>query len=92
MEPGAKIDGFKYIPGDGYGEWTYESDNGSVKGLMACAYNKSINGIHQVLVNSKDAQPPSPCKIEECVPFKAGAFEYTLPKNGTAPAAGAWSY
>ena len=89
MEPGAKIDKFKYIPGDRYGEWTY--DDGNVKGLMACPYNKGINGIHQVLVNSKDAKPPS-SKVEDCVPFKAGAFEYTLPHNGTAAAAGAWSY
>lgn len=76
--------GFKYTPGTEYGKWDYQADG--IDGFLACPYN---NGIYQVFVNSPNTQPPRGQKLDACLPFTAGAFEYDLPGNVTAAA---WQY
>ncbi|KAJ5253467.1 hypothetical protein N7505_012130 [Penicillium chrysogenum] len=84
IDSGSKTGGFKYVPGDRYGQWEYQGDG--FDGLLACPYN---NGIYQVFVNSPDVKPRQGVKSDTCVPFTAGAFEYRLPANATAAA---WEY
>ncbi|CAG8216132.1 unnamed protein product [Penicillium nalgiovense] len=84
IDSGSETGGFKYVPGDRYGQWEYQGDG--FDGFLACPYN---NGIYQVFVNSPDAKPRQGVKLDTCVPFTAGAFEYRLPANVTAAA---WEY
>ncbi|KAJ5334425.1 uncharacterized protein N7506_008208 [Penicillium brevicompactum] len=83
IKPDDLTDGFKYVPGDRHGTWTFK-DHGA-DGFMACPYQEDI---YQVYVNSPDAKPQGH-NLDDCVPFTAGAFEYSLPANTTAAA---WEY
>lgn len=78
------IAGFKYVAGSNYGTWEYRNDG--VDGFLACPYN---NDIYQLYVNSIDAKPPRGQKVDDCVSFTVGAFEYYLPVNASAAA---WQY
>lgn len=83
IKPGDLTEGFQYVPGDRHGTWTFKGDGAD--GFMACPHQEDV---YQVYVNSPDAKPQGH-KLEDCMPFTAGAFEYDLPANATAAA---WEY